>query len=188
MRVEGEARSQPHTQISVRPLALWHSRSLGECDGRACGPQRSELRWCPRGRPSLARRRTAPAERSRLSLSRRCGYPGTRVALWSKCGHASAVYYAQRTNLVDRYSTADRGSLSAVPRASREVRGVVRLGVGWRGSALATATRVPVLATRSPPFIWPISVIVTTTWQPTAVRSRPCRGRVERSEGVGRFG
>ena len=68
MRVEGEARSQPHTQISVRPLALWHSRSLGECNGRACGPQRSELRWCPRGRPSLARRRTAPAERSRRWL------------------------------------------------------------------------------------------------------------------------
>ena len=127
-----------------------------------------------------------------VGLSRRCGYPVTRVALWSKCGHASAVYYAQRTNLVDRYvrrgSTADRGSLSAVPRASREVRGVVRLGVGWRGSALATATRVPVLATRSPPFIWPISVIVTAIWQQTAVRSRPCRGRVERSEGVGRFG
>ena len=74
------------------------------------------------------------AVETRVGLSRRCGYPGTLVALGSKCGHASAVYYAQRTNLVDRYvrrgSTADRGSLSAVPRASREVRGVVRLGVG----------------------------------------------------------
>ena len=36
MRVEGEARSQPHTQMSVRPLALWHSRSLGECVCAAC--------------------------------------------------------------------------------------------------------------------------------------------------------
>ena len=129
-----------------------------------------------------------------VGLSRRCGYPGTRVALWSKCGHASAVYYAQRTNLVDRYvcrgSIADRGSLSAVPRASREVRGVVRLGVGWRRGVgalwLLPHVYLYVLATRSPPFIWPISVIVTTTWQQTAARSRPCRGRVERSEGVGR--
>ena len=160
MRVEGEARSQPHTQISVRPLALWHSRSLGERDGRACEPQRSELRWRPCGRPSLARGSTSygagRAVETRVGLSRRCGYPGTRVALWSKCGHASAVYYAQRTNLVDRYvrrgSTADRGSLSAVPRASREVRG---RGTVWMTPRVLSQTASTVASALAMRARWP---------------------------------
>ena len=92
-----------------------------------------------------------------VGKTRRCDYPGTRVALCSKCGHASAVYYAQRTNLVDRYvrrgSTADRASFSAVPRATREVRGVVRLGQGGVRTLWLLPPCVPVLATRSPPFI-----------------------------------
>ena len=70
-----------------------------------------------------------------VGLSRRCGYPVTRVALWSKCGWVSPAPYAQRPHLADQ---RDRHH--------------------------------------------------SDFWQPTVARSRPCRGRVERSEGVGRFG
>ena len=37
-----------------------------------------------------------------VGLSRRCGYPGTRVALWSKCGWVSPAPYAQRPHLADQ--------------------------------------------------------------------------------------
>ena len=114
-----------------------------------------------------------------VGLSRRCGYPGTRVALWSKCGHASAVYYAQRTNLVDRYvrrgSTADRGSLSAVPRASREVRGRGTVWMTPRVLSQTASTVASALAMRARwPRVWAAtqSRDVTSMWAVEA-RSRP---------------
>ena len=62
-----------------------------------------------------------------VGLSRRCGYPGTRVALWSKCGWVSPAPYAQRPHLADQRDRhhSDFGSRPwlALGRAAGESRG-----------------------------------------------------------------
>ena len=186
MRVEGEARSQPPTQMSVRPLALWHSRSLGERDGRACEPQRSDLRWRPCGRQRLARGRTAPAELSRRWLDFHA--VAAIRARGSLCG-ANADGSAQRhthnaptwpISVIATTRTFGSRQWLALGRASRQSRGLRRRSIGaWRrAGALAAAPRVPVLPTRSPRSIWPISVLARRA------RAMPTPAVAERSNKI----